>query len=104
MQSTGDQDLYRASPSPPDHTLTCLRLAAIVLLLLAWLPGTLLAFHVGSLSVGFAVGLPSAACFIAAFRRSGAGGNLIGAVLALATPLVWLLVGTSALALGGMTP
>ena len=78
-----------------------LRLAAIVLLLLAWLPAFPLGFFLGPWA-GVLAGLPSAACFVLAHRRTGAPGNLLGAAAALATPLVWrglfvLLVGDASL-------
>lgn len=65
------------------------RLAAIVLLLLAWFPAALLGLLLPVWG-GVVVGLPSAVCFVLAYRRNRAVGNLVGAAGALATPLVWL--------------
>jgi hypothetical protein len=66
-----------------------LRVSAIVLLLLAWLPAFPLVFALGPWA-GVLVGLPSAACFTLWFLRTGARGDLVGVAAALATPVAWL--------------
>ena len=76
-------------PSPGAAYPTVLRVLAITLLLLAWLPAFPLGLAYGWW-VGTLVGLPSAACFTIAYARTRAAGNLAGAAGALATPLIWV--------------